>query len=289
MNYGSNKLNEIKKTLLKRLSEIYDEKEAAVMLNILIEDFFGLSKVQQALNPDYRLSESEMLKLHFSVKELLRHKPVQYITGKVNFAGLDLLVNENVLIPRPETEELVALIVNREKENPPETILDIGTGSGCIALALKKSFSGARITGIDISNKALDVAQKNAIKNSLDVNFINLDITDESRWKETSRFDLIVSNPPYVTGNDKKTMKRNVLDYEPHNALFVPDNNPLIFYKAIINFAKKHLTSNGKLYFEINETFSNEIAKLLTLSGFEKVMEINDFNGKRRFVSGTAG
>ncbi len=289
MKYGSNRLKEIKKVLQSQIAFIYGNDEASAIMNILIEHFFGLSKVDQALNPDYRLSESEMLKLHFAVKEVLQHKPVQYITGKAEFAGLSLVVDKSVLIPRPETEELVATIIKREKETYSGKILDIGTGSGCIALALKNAFPEAKVTGIDISEKALETARKNARKNKLAVEFFKVDILDEKQWSKQGKFDLIVSNPPYVTEHDKKRMKPNVIDYEPHGALFVTDKNPLLFYEAIITFAKNRLTENGTLYFEINETFHSEILNLLSKSEFVNVEILKDFNGKYRFAIAKMG
>jgi len=287
MKYGTNNLKEIKNRIHSQLSADYGYGEAMEMVNILIEHFFGLSKVEQALNPGYRLSESEMLKLHFAVKDLLRNKPLQYITGEVEFSGLDLIVNESVLIPRPETEELVAEIVSREKGSSPTSVLDIGTGSGCIALALKNVFGEAKVTAVDISDDALEVARKNAAKNMLDVEFLKIDILDSEQWDKTGEYDLIVSNPPYVTQNDRADMRANVLDYEPRQALFVPEGNPLLFYEKICVYAKSRLSGGGRLYFEINEAFGGEIFNLLRLTGFEKVEVFKDFRGKPRFATGT--
>ena len=208
MKVSSNKLSDILNHYSSSLQNIYSEKEAKNLVFILFEHFFGVNRLYFSKNPSYRLSESEMLKVHFAVKELMQHKPIQYIIGEVDFAGIKITVESGVLIPRPETEELVELIkteVKFKEENP--SILDIGTGSGCIALALKYNFPQSEILAIDVSEKALIRAKKNAEKNNLMVNFLQLNILKDSNIINNERFDLIVSNPPYVRNSEKTLMK----------------------------------------------------------------------------------
>jgi release factor glutamine methyltransferase len=228
-----------------------------------------------------------MLKLHFAVKELLKQKPVQYITGETEFYGYKIEVTPAVLIPRPETEELVKYIEDEGKSNRYGSVLDIGTGSGCIAIVLKKIFRAAKVTGIDISEEALKTAIKNNKNLAAGVDFVKMDILDKSKWSLLGNYDLIVSNPPYVTFEDKNQMKKNVLDYEPHTALFVSDDDPLLFYRHIVDFAKSNLNENGVLWFEVNEKFGKEIKNLMIVSGFSEVMILKDIFGKDRFVKGS--
>ena len=284
MKVRTNLLKDVKNHYLQELEDIYDKREALSLLNILIEDFFGLTKTGQILEKDFRLNETELLKLHFAVKELKKEKPVQYITGKAEFCGLKIKVNENVLIPRPETEELIEHIKNKLQSLSINKIVDLGTGSGCIALALKKVFPKASVTAVDINEKTLDTAKENAVINNLGIKFEQKDILNIDELKSLGTFDLIVSNPPYVTDSEKKKMQNNVLKYEPHQALFVDDNNPLIFYKAISEFAKSNLNTGGQIWFEINEKYGNEVKELLEEKGFENVKIIKDLFGKNRFV-----
>ena len=285
MNIRTNLLKGIKSQYLRELTPIYGEEEANSMLNILISHFFNLSRVEQSLQPDFRLTETEILKLHFAVKELKKEKPVQYITGEAEFAGLTIKVTPQVLIPRPETEEMVEKIVAENTGKDDLKILDIGTGSGCIALALKKKLPESSVVAVDVSAEALKTADKNRLLNDVDVSFLQMDILDRNLWNRLGKFKIIVSNPPYVTESDKGQMQNNVLKHEPHLALFVPDDNPLIFYQAITEFASIHLIKTGRLWFEINERYGNEVAELLKNSGFGAVTLHRDMHGKARFVS----
>ena len=237
------------------------------------------------MEPDLRLSESEMLTFHFAVKDLLKNKPIQYIIGETEFCDLKFKVNENVLIPRPETSELVYKIVERQKTKDKRqlSILDIGTGSGCIAISLAKNIHDSKVYALDISEKALDVAKENAFNNNVDVTFINDDILSLKNKIET-KFDIIVSNPPYVRELEKTEMRDNVLNWEPHNALFVSDNDPLIFYRNILEFAKNNLKQNGEIWFEINEYLGKEMTDLCKEYGFSDVEIFKDFRGKERIV-----
>ena len=273
----------MKKIYLGELKPLFGENEALQMLNILIEHFFSLTRSQQALNINYRLNESEMLSLHNAVKELKKNRPVQYITGETEFYGLRFLVNSLVLIPRQETEELVDLIVKNEKSEGLK-VLDIGTGSGCIAISIAKTLYNPKVSALDISVSALAVAQNNAEINTVEVNFIEEDILNISQNTET-QFDIIVSNPPYVKMSEKELMQPNVLEYEPHLALFVEDDNPLKFYKAIVNYASENLKIKGRLYFEINEALGKDVSELTKAADFENVEIHLDINGKERMLS----
>jgi len=281
--WKNNLLFDLKKIYLGELKPLFGENEALQMLNILIEHFFSLTRSQQALNINYRLNESEMLSLHNAVKELKKNRPVQYITGETEFYGLRFLVNSLVLIPRQETEELVDLIVKNEKSEGLK-VLDIGTGSGCIAISIAKTLYNPKVSALDISVSALAVAQNNAEINTVEVNFIEEDILNISQNTET-QFDIIVSNPPYVKMSEKELMQPNVLEYEPHLALFVEDDNPLKFYKAIVNYASENLKIRGRLYFEINEALGKDVSELTKAADFENVEIHLDINGKERMLS----
>ena len=240
------------------------------------------------MEPDLRLSESEMLTFHFAVKDLLKNKPIQYIIGETDFCDLKFKVNGNVLIPRPETSELVYKIVERQKTKDKRqlSILDIGTGSGCIAISLAKNIPDSKVYALDISEKALEVAKENAINNNVDVTFINDDILSLKNNIDT-KFDIIVSNPPYVRELEKAEMRDNVLNWEPHNALFVSDNDPLIFYRNILEFAQTHLNENGEIWFEINEYLGKEMTVLCKEYDFSDVEIFKDFRGKERGLKTT--
>jgi len=284
MIWKNNLLKALRSDYIKMLSEKYGTDESKHLLDILIEFFFGYTKVRMALDPDIRLSESEILKLHTAVKELLTNKPVQYITGNSRFMDLNLSVNESVLIPRPETEELVNLIIQNEKTESLD-VIDIGTGSGCIALALQKHLSGPKITAIDISKEALALAKSNSTKNELEINFRQVDILKRDALKSLQMFDIVVSNPPYVTESDKMHMQKNVLDHEPHSALFVRDKDALQFYKAILEFCLTHLRDGGRIYLEINELQGDNVLQLFNDYGFQEGKLHSDIHGKDRFAT----
>lgn len=283
MIWKNNRLADLKKIYFDELKLQHGENEAGQMLNILILHFFGLSRSQQVLNPDFRLNESEMLILHNAVKDLKYNKPLQYITGESEFRDLKFLVNETVLIPRPETEELVELIIKNEKEKGLK-ILDIGTGSGCIAISLANELNYPEVFAIDISADALIVARKNAEINDVELIFLEEDILKPSHNIDI-QFDIIVSNPPYVTISEKKLMRANVLEFEPHLALFVEDENPLEFYKAILDFSIKKLKKGGRLYFEINEKLGQAVTDIIEKAGFKEVKLHKDINTRNRMIS----
>ena len=286
MKVPSNLVKDIRKYYCDQLCSIYDKDEANAMVLILFEHYFKIDRVRMALEPNLRLSESEMLTFHFAVKDLLKNKPLQYVIGVTEFCDLNFKVNENVLIPRPETSELIHLIVNRQqsKDNSQKLILDIGTGSGCIAISLAKQLPQSQVYALDISEKALNVAKENANINNVDITFIHDDILS-LRNKIETKFDIIVSNPPYVRDVEKAEMRDNVLNWEPHNALFVSDDDPLIFYRNILLFAKNNLKENGEVWFEINEYLGKEMTDLCLEMGFSNVNIYKDFREKERFLS----
>lgn len=287
MNVRSNKIKDIRDFYLERLKKIYPGPEAKKLLEIILEELTGVSRMHLVTEPDLRVSESDLLKIHFACKDLLNYKPVQHITGMADFYGLRLRVNPYVLIPRPETEELVEWILNDLQQRPADSALDIGTGSGAIALALKKHHPEMEVTALDNSQNALHTARMNAEHNDLKVHFKYADIIKGVDPDDLLQYDIIVSNPPYVTEADKKEMQPNVLDYEPASALYVPDDDPLIFYRAILNFAKSHLLPGGKIYFEINERFGEEMIGLLEAFGYQNIHLKKDLNDRDRMIRGS--
>lgn len=276
--------NTIKAVITYVKSELigfYPAHELNSMLYIMLDKFFDVSKKEVLIGSEKRLSESELLKIIYAVKDLKKHKPLAYILGEWEFFGLPFIVNEYTLIPRPETEELVQLIIE-ENELSNVSILDIGTGSGCIAISLKATIPNSQVFAYDVSKEALGVARQNANKNNVEVTFKEVDILNDD--DVTLKLDVIVSNPPYIPVKDKDSMDKNVLEYEPHLALFVENEQPLLFYTAIAEFAKNHLTNNGKLYFEIHESLGNEVKNMLETKGFSNIEIVNDMNGKNRMV-----
>jgi release factor glutamine methyltransferase len=263
------------------LSGLYEPSEIESFISLIFNSLFGYSRKDLILNSCQVFSTSDFQKVSAIVTKLKIHEPIQYILGVTEFYGLRFKVEPGVLIPRFETEELVDLIVKRRK-NESIKILDIGTGSGCIAISLKKMLPDADIWGCDISEKALEIALENAILNDVEVKFMKFDVLDNENFDE-SGFDLIVSNPPYITLKEKTLMRENVLNNEPHIALFVPDDDPLLFYQAIVIKAKGLLQRQGELFFEINEAYGKEITSLLVENGFDALI-VNDINGKDRFA-----
>lgn len=266
---------------MKELSSLYPLEEIQTFFYLLTEEFTGLKKFETALELRKEISETDLKKYRESLKDLKKEVPIQYILGKTFFYGLNFEVNSNVLIPRPETEELVDWIVGSAKKKPLK-ILDIGTGSGCIAIALAKNLSQSEVYAIDISKSALNTAQENADLNGVKVNFLEADILQALNIEE--HFDIIVSNPPYVLVSEKSLMKKNVLEYEPHKALFVENNDPLLFYERITKFAARNLKDGGLLFFEINETKAKETRQLLMNHGFTDIELKADFLGKDRMI-----
>lgn len=271
------------------LASLYDEMETDSFFYIILENLHGLKRIDLALNPEMVMDGAHLKQWKNIVSDLKTEKPIQYILGETEFYGLQFEVNENTLIPRPETEELVQLIINDEEKGKREkgkvTILDIGTGSGCIAISLAKNLSTAEVFAIDVSDKALATARKNAAINEVNVNFMLKNILETEDLEP--QFDIIVSNPPYVRNLEKAEIKQNVLEYEPHLALFVEDDDALLFYRKIGQLAKKNLNLNGKLYFEINQYLGKETVALLENLNFKNVKLIKDIYGNDRMISCT--
>lgn len=266
----------------EQLKDLYEVSELKQMIQITFEHFFAISKLDLLVQEDRLLSESELLKIITTVKALKMYKPLAYIIGEWEFYGLSLMVNESTLIPRPETEELVDLILKTHLQE--EIILDIGTGSGCIALALKKNNPKYKVYGVDINSDTVSMAEGNAKRNQLTVEFSTYDILMNRNNLFDEKLDVIVSNPPYIPQKEKELMSKNVIDYEPHRALFVGDDEPLLFYDAIADFASINLKSSGKLYFEINESYGNAVKNSLLGKGFKEARVIKDMNGKDRII-----
>jgi len=262
-------VQKFKKQFFLELSELYPETEIQSFFNILIEFKLNLTRVDLALKPNLEITAQEIIFFEKALSDLKKHIPIQYIIGETEFYGFPFKVNENVLIPRPETEELVAWIINDNKSSSKIKILDIGTGSGCIPISLAKKIPNAEVYAIDISSDALKTAKENAKLNNVTIHFIELDILQAKDLP--SNFDIIVSNPPYVRELEKEMMQQNVLDYEPHLALFVKNENPLLFYNKIADLAKNYLVENGNLYFEINQYLGKDTSELLTSKGFKNV------------------
>ncbi len=264
------------------LSNAYPETEIQSFFTILVEYKLHLSRIQLALEHNFELDNDDLDFLQNALLKLKNQIPIQYIVGETTFYGLMFEVDKNVLIPRPETEELVEWIVKNHKNRNSLKILDVGTGSGCIAISLAKNLPNAKVSALDISAEALTIAKNNAILNNVTIDFINADILTISKLPDT--FDIIVSNPPYVRELEKAQMQQNVLSNEPHIALFVKDENPLLFYDKIAELAKNYLTKNGVLYFEINQYLGRETVDLLKSKGFKNIEVKKDIYGVDRMV-----
>ena len=274
------------KNLSGELSAIYNSREAGNISRMVMEKITGLTNTERLVNKESSLTASQQDQLQNFAKQLLQHKPVQYVLNEAWFAGMRFYVDEHVLIPRPETEELVEVVVADAYPNLNLSILDIGTGSGCIAISLKKKLPVSNIYGLDISDKALAISQKNAISNEVNIEFLKADILNIEPGSNFPLFDIIISNPPYIKQSEADEMLPNVLLYEPHEALFVPTDDALLFYRSIADFSLENLNPReGKLYFEINEKMSDQVIKLLTQKGFSKISVKKDLQGKDRVVS----
>lgn len=271
------------------LKATYPKTEIDSFFFILIEEFLDLKRIDFTLNPDFLVSKEALEILNKSLKRLQLEEPIQYILGSSEFYGLPFLVNKHTLIPRPETEELVDWILSELQSNKVKrlqsdkiSILDIGTGSGCIAISLAKHLPKAEITAVDVSENALKMANKNAELNKVHINFKQLNILEVAGLPKN--FDIIVSNPPYVRSLEKSAMKNNVLQNEPETALFVSDENPLLFYDKIADLAKTHLTKNGLLFFEINQYLGTEMLSLLSKKEFNNIQLKKDLFGNDRMI-----
>lgn len=297
--FASMKLFEAERYLVAGLKNVYEEPEAAAISNVLFEELTGYKKAERLMNKEQLLSSTQLDQLENHLRRLRDHEPVQYVLNKAWFHGMPLFVNRDVLIPRPETEELVEWVISDVKASGSEVfektyaeadltkslkVLDIGTGSGCLALALKKAMPLAEVWGCDISDKALNVARRNASELNIRVDFQCLDFLDTAQQKQLPTVNIAVSNPPYVPLRDKDTMHPNVLQYEPHTALFVPDDDALLFYRAIAAFGKHRLYPGGYMYMEIHEDLGKEVSALFENEGYQEVEIRRDMQGKERMV-----
>ena len=277
-------IQEANRHITTRLTAIYDEAEASNISEWVIENLTGMKRTDRIVYKTRALNQEHAEQIELYLKRLLLHEPVQYVLNEAWFCGLKFYVNKNVLIPRPETEELVEWIISDCKFPIDKlSILDIGSGSGCIPIALKRRLSKATVWSCDVSNKALEVAKRNAATLGVDVNFIELDFLNTEQRDTLPSFDIIVSNPPYIPLTDKKEMPLNVLNHEPGTALFVPDNDALVFYKAISGFGKKHLNKHGIIYTEINESLAEETASIFQVNGYRTELK-KDMQGKERMT-----
>ncbi|MGW9686553.1 peptide chain release factor N(5)-glutamine methyltransferase [Flagellimonas sp. 2504JD1-5] len=293
-------LREIKDIFHKELDKIYSVEEVNTFFYLTIEHYLKLERFVLAIQPNFNLTKEEEQPLFEALAQLKQERPIQYILGKTHFMDLEFLVNENVLIPRPETEELVRWILDTERSRSVIStplndhslqILDIGTGSGCIAIALAKNLPNAKVYALDVSEKALKVARQNAAVNEAEVTFLKGDILDpqlelEFEFGLELKFDIIVSNPPYVRELEKKEMQKNVVEHEPDLALFVPDNDALLFYKKITQFALENLNNKGFLFFEINQYLGKQTKALLEAHNFLEIELRKDLFGNDRMLKG---
>jgi len=294
----STKIKDYRTHFIQELSPIYDIGEAESFFYLILEEKQKLKRIDLALNPDLAFSNEEILIWNSILEQLKKEIPIQYLLGKTSFYGLEFEVNSTVLIPRPETEELVEWIIQSQKlsfdsaqdDSGKIKILDIGTGSGCIAISLAKNIPNAQVFAIDVSEKALATAQKNAEINEVNVTFISKNILEVVTLSAVEgleqQFDIIVSNPPYVRELEKLEVKKNVLDNEPHLALFVEDNDALIFYRKIAELAQKNLSPNGQLFFEINQYLGKEMVELLEKMDFKNIELRKDIFGNDRMIRG---
>jgi release factor glutamine methyltransferase len=289
------RLKDIQNSFHQELDDIYGINEVDSFFFILIDAFYGITRIKLAMDSGLSIDKSE--RLFKALERLKKQEPIQYILGSTEFSGLSFNVNSNVLIPRPETEELVDwILTNNPTTNTQQpTILDVGTGSGCIAISLAKALKDARVYALDVSSEALKVAKENAELNNVTIHFLEADILKtgdgplETESISNLKFDVIVSNPPYVRELEKEFMKPNVLNNEPHLALFVKDENPLQFYKAITEFAVNKLVDNGWLYFEINEYLGTDMIQLLKAHNFTNIELKQDIFKKDRMIKGQKG
>jgi release factor glutamine methyltransferase len=282
MIHRSRSIRDIRLAFRRKLETEYDEREIQALTDLVIEETTGFSKIEIRTHPEREIPPHMGSAINRILEGLVEGKPVQYLLGKTEFYGLSLKVNSSVLIPRPETEELVRCVLN-ECTLPGLRVIDLGTGSGCIAIALAKHLTGPRVYAVDSSVAALNTAKENADAIGADVDFFLFDLL-ENESLGFMQFDVMVSNPPYVARSEGLQMDRRVVDHEPHAALFVPEDEPLIFYRKIVDLADGHLVRDGKLFFEINERFGEEIRSLLMDRGYAEVELRKDLNGKPRII-----
>ena len=274
------------RNFIRELQQIYSAHEAANITDMCFEKIAGITKSDVIKNPDFNLTEIQFESLGTALAELLLHKPVQYVLGEAWFYKLKFKVDESVLIPRPETEELVNEVFKFIKSNASQKIIDIGTGTGCIPISIKKEFPGTLVTAIDVDNNAIAIATQNASTHQTEIDFVQINFLDKINWNVFEKFDVIISNPPYIPIAEKEMMDKNVIAYEPHLALFVPDEKPLLFYESIALFSKAHLTDGGKIFMEVHENLAREVAELFSQHQFQTEIKKDIFE-KERMVMAT--
>lgn len=272
--------------IVDQLNQIYNKDESRQLTKMLMEDLLEISFEKIMIDEEIVMTTSTKELIEEKIKLLLNYHPIQYVLGKAHFYGREFIVNPSVLIPRQETEELIGEILIDTKK-PGLKILDIGSGSGCIGITLALELQDTHVSVLDVDGAALDVAHQNAVKHNVALDYIKEDILSVESLPEN--YDIIVSNPPYVTEKEKDQMHNNVLNHEPHLALFVPDDDPLKFYRQIVSLAKKHLTANGKLYFEINESYGPDLLKLCEDEKCFYIKLVQDINGKDRMIKAVFG
>jgi release factor glutamine methyltransferase len=278
-------IHEAQQQLLFQLYHVYDNREAANIADWVMEHLTGWKKIDRIINKQLPLLPDTVARLEQYIKELGAHKPVQYVLHEAWFCGMPFYVDEHVLIPRPETEELVEWVVSEVGSRKPDiSIFDIGTGSGCIPVSLKKKLPKANVYACDVSEGALAVAKKNAVTFQTNIHFLQADFLNTSSWQQLPAVDIIVSNPPYIPHSNKNTMLPNVLEFEPHVALFVPNDDPLLFYKAIAEFAQQKLLPGGSIFAEIHEDLGEQTKALFLEKGFNQVEVRKDMQGKDRMI-----
>ena len=283
LRFRSNRVRDIIGLFHEELDGMYGSGEVGVFCEMLFEAFLGWDKVRLLTSREQTIDQSDMLRFHWALEDLKRQRPIQHIIGFVGFCGCRIAVSHDVLVPRPETEEIVNWIITNHSSLITHRCLDLCTGSGCIAIALKKAFPAAEVAGVDVSAAALEMARQNAKNNGVDICFMQADVLNGVDGLSGS-YGLIVSNPPYVMEKEMAQMAANVLDYDPALALFVPDDDPLRFYKAIANIAKEHLAKDGMLVVEINEVLADETCAVFKAQGFTPRVH-EDFRGKQRWIS----
>ena len=285
LRFASNRVRDIERYFLDTLEGLYPEGEVRMFVRMLFEAFLGWSHAELLSRRDETVNQSDLLRFHWAAEDLKRFRPIQHIVGSCEFCGCRIEVDETTLIPRPETEEMVTRIIDHFSDKAPRRIVDLCTGSGCIAIALAKQWPEAEVWGVDVSEPALQKAQKNAAENHVKVQFLQADILKEAAWRKKLPYpvDLIVSNPPYVMEQEKRVMQRNVLDWEPAEALFVPDNDALVFYHAIADTAAACLSKKGNVVVEINEQLGDETLTVFRDLRFTGNIE-KDFRGNARMA-----
>lgn len=282
------RLKDIQDIFHKELDGIYGKEEVDSFFFMILDDYFNIFRIELALKPELSINKEEQVPVFKALDDLKNEKPIQYILGKTEFFGLYFKVNNHVLIPRPETEELVDWILQNVNIESKLRVLDIGTGSGCIAISLAKHLVNSKIFALDVSSEAIELAKENAIINNVEVEFIQANILNKSLNEvQDIKYDIIVSNPPYVRIQEKDQIKPNVLNYEPHLALFVEDNDPLKFFRAITKFAVGNLKNEGLLVFEINEYLGNKVMELLEAHEFNSIELREDMYNKERMIKAT--